>query len=108
MADKLAVIILSGNENRDRALLGLKFALHTTIGTRVVLFGAAEKLAAEDDEFKGLVKQLIDKNIIPVACVNIADEENIKERLLELKINLKPVGALISDYVKDGYAPITF
>jgi len=108
MSDKILVIITSGKENREKAIVGLNFALHTTIDTKLILFGASEQLATEDDEVKGFIKQLIEKKIMPTACVGIADRNNIKEKLIEMKIDLKPVGSVISDYVKEGYAPITF
>ncbi len=105
----MLVIIISGNENKEKAILGLMFSLHTTIETRVILFGPSEKLAAENDkDILNMINQLIDKGNIPVACTNYAENNKISDELLKIKLILKPVGPLISDYIKDGYVPITF
>ncbi len=109
MSDKILVIVMSGSENKEKAMMGLNLALHTTVETKVILFGPSEKLAAEGSpDISSLIKQLIDKGSIPIACSNYAEKNKIDSKLLEMKIEMKPVGKVISDYVLKGYAPITF
>ncbi len=109
MADKLLVVITSGKEDKQKAILGLMFSLHATVETKVILFGPSETLVAENDQdATPLIKQLMDKNIIPVACTNYADGNKLTDKLLAMNLKLKPVGPLISDYVREGYVTMTF
>ncbi|WMT50897.1 MAG: hypothetical protein RE471_07940 [Ferroplasma sp.] len=109
MAKKVLIIILSGERDKGKAIMALNLANHLGPDTRVIFFGESEKLAASgDSEISNLVTQLQERGIIPVACINYAEKSGIGTKLMELKYDLKPVSTVITDYLEQGYVPITF
>ena len=71
MAEKMLIIIISGEKDKTKAMMGLTLAAHLNADTKVIFFGESEKLAAsEDPEIGNLIKNLQDKNIIPIAFVH--------------------------------------
>ena len=109
MAKKVLIIILSGERDKGKAIMALNLANHMEPETKVIFFGESEKLAASgDSEISGLVRQLQDRGTIPVACVNYAEKSGIGTKLRDLKFDLKPVSTVITDYLEQGYVPITF
>ncbi len=109
MAEKMLIIIISGEKDKTKAMIGLNLANHLNAETRVIFFGESEKLAASGDvEIEGLIKNLESKGVIPIACSGYAEKNNIDARLREMKLEIKPISSVIVDYVKNGYTPITF
>lgn len=109
MGKKVLIVILSGEKDRSKAIMALNLANHMDPATRVIFFGESEKLAASGDaEISGLIRQLQERGTIPVACVNYAEKSGISEKLMELKFDLKPISTVISDYLEQGYVPLTF
>ena len=109
MAEKMLIIIISGEKDKTKAMMGLTLAGHLNADTKVIFFGESEKLAAsEDPEIGTLIKNLQDKNIIPIACSGYAEKNNIDAKLKEMKMEVRPISAVITDYVGKGYIPITF
>ncbi|AAT43853.1 hypothetical protein [Picrophilus oshimae] len=89
-------------------MLGMNFAMHTTIDTKLVLFGPSENLVTEDDDARNMASKLIENGIITTACINYVKDKPAESKLREMRIVLEPVGKIISDYIKDGYVPVTF
>ena len=109
METKMLVIVTSGEKDKTKAMIGLNLALHSNVETKVILFGESEKLAASGDkDIDSLLEGVRNKNILPIACQNIADSANIREKLMELKIVLKPISSVITDFLGKGYIPVTF
>lgn len=109
MAEKMLIIIISGEKDKTKAMIGLNLANHLNDETRVILFGESEKLAASGDaEITGLIKKLQEKGVIPIACSGYAENNKIDSILKEMKVEIKPISSVIADYVKKGYTPITF
>jgi hypothetical protein len=42
------------------------------------------------------------------ACKAISDREGIREKIDEMGVTVEYVGIIISDYIKDGYAPMVW
>jgi len=109
MAEKMLIIIISGEKDKTKAMIGLNLANHLGPETKVILFGDSEKLAASGDvEIEGLIKNLQSKGIIPIACSGYAEKNNIDARLIEMKLEIKPISSVITNYIENGYTPITF
>ena len=109
MDKKILIIILSGEKDKGKAIMGLNLAIHLNSDTRVIFFGESEKLAASGDpEITGLVKQLENKGSMPIACINYAEQNSIGSELKEMKFELKPISTVIKDYLAQDYVPITF
>ncbi|WP_337861150.1 hypothetical protein [Ferroplasma sp.] len=109
MSEKMLIIVISGEKDKTKAIMGLNLANHLNDETKVILFGESEKLVASDDkDIKELIKNLQEKGIIPIACSGYAEKNNIDGKLKELKLEIKPISTVISDYVNKGYIPLTF
>jgi hypothetical protein len=109
MAEKMLIIIISGEKDKTKAMIGLNLANHLSAETKVIFFGESEKLAASGDaEIEGLIKNLQSKGIIPVACSGYAEKNKIDARLMEMKLEIKPISTVITNYIEKGYTPITF
>ncbi|WP_171823588.1 DsrE family protein [Thermogymnomonas acidicola] len=78
---------------------------------KVIFFGPSEKAIASggDKEFEaGGVKNLRDAGINVLACSRVAENNGIKDLLLQKSIPMEPVGPVIANYIKQGYAVMTF
>ena len=112
MANKVFVILSSGD--REVALeVGLVYPLNAaTKGwmdeVKVIIFGPSEKIAANDTEVQAKLKELMKAGIEVMACKWCADRMNITGKLEEVGIKVVYVGSIISDLLKDGWAPLTF
>ncbi|GGM78328.1 hypothetical protein GCM10007108_15600 [Thermogymnomonas acidicola] len=114
MTDKVLVIISSGMEGKEKAISGMNFAANTKKGglfsdVKVIFFGPSEKaIASGDKEFEAGVKNLRDAGINVLACSRVAENNGIKDLLLQKSIPMEPVGPVIANYIKQGYAVMTF
>ena len=75
---------------------------------KVIIFGPAEKLTADDSEVQGKLKELQEAGIEIMACKWCSDAWNITGKLEELGIKVIYVGAVMSQLLKDGWASLTF
>jgi hypothetical protein len=112
MADKVFVIIAS--ENRAKILEpGLLYPFNAaTKGwmeeVRIIFFGPAEKVVADDPEIQERVRDALDAGISVLACKKCADQQGLTEALLALGIEVIYVGEPISRLLKDGWASLSF
>jgi len=74
----------------------------------VIFFGPSEKLAANDVEVQGKIKELLDNGVKVVACKWCSDRMNITPLLENLGVKVDYVGSIISQLIKDGWAQLTF
>jgi hypothetical protein len=110
MADKLLVIVSTGEKNK--ALAGLVYAANALkqrwlSDVKVGFFGPAEALLAQDADVQRAAAEL-PQDASPFACKFIADKAGVTDRLTSLGINVHYVGETISGYVKNGYIPMVF
>ncbi len=114
VTDKALVIISSGAEAREKALTGIMYAVNAVKykwldDVRIIFFGPSEKLIlSDDDEIRGNMEVIQKAGIIPIACAAIARDEGIEPKLLEMGIKVEYVGSIISSFIKEGYAVLTF
>ena len=114
MASKCLLIISSGLENKEKAIVGFRYAMNVKKNSllddiKVILFGPSEKaLASGDIDFVKFIRRLIELKVIPVACSGVAINENISSDLEKNGLLIDDVGPIISKYIKEGYAVITF
>ena len=112
MANKVFVILSSGD--REVALeVGLVYPLNAAIKkwmdeVKVIIFGPSEKLAACDTEVQEKLKELQGAGVEVMACKWCADRMNITAPLEKTGIKVVYVGSIISQLLKDGWAPLTF
>lgn len=74
----------------------------------VIFFGPSEKLAANDIEVQGKIKELLENGIEVIACKWCSDRMNITPLLENLGIRVEYVGSIITELIKGGWAQLTF
>ena len=110
MSSKVLVIIATGEE--EKALTGLMYASKTMSEgwldeVQVMFFGPSERLLVENEEIAREAKELCTVQK-PIACKFIADRDSISDQIEGLGLKVEYVGAIISDFIKQGYVPIVF
>ena len=114
MTGRCLVIISSGLENKEKAIVGFRFSLNVKRNSllddiRVILFGPSEKaLASGDMDFLKLTRDLMSLNVIPIACRGVAKAQDIMGNLEGEGLQIEDVGPVISNYIREGYEVITF
>lgn len=112
MADKVFVVLSSGD--REVALeVGLVYPFNAKKKgwmdeVKVIVFGPSQKVAANDVEVQGKIKELIGEGIEVLACKRCADEIGITEKLEAAGVKVVYVGSVISGLLKEGWASLTF
>jgi hypothetical protein len=112
MATKVFVLLSSGD--KEVALeVGLVYPLNAAKKkwmdeVKVIIFGPSEKLAAYDMEVQAKLKELQEVGIEVMACKWCADRMNVTDPLEKAGIKVVYVGSIISQLLKDGWAPLTF
>ena len=83
MAGKCPVIISSGLENKEKAIVGFRYSLNVKRNSllddiKVILFAPSEKaLESGDMDFPKLTRDLMSLNVIPIACRGVARAQDI-------------------------------
>ena len=112
MSDKVIVII--GTAEMAKAHAGAMYALNAVkhgwmSDVKLFLFGPAEQLVLDDEDFQDLVRQFMaQETAAPVACRFLADREDLSDALGELGLDVQYVGPLISEAIKAGYVPMVW
>ena len=76
---------------------------------QVVFFGPSEELIISDNpEIRAMLEKLMGQGVKPFACSAIAKGNGIEAGLMQIGMDVLPVGPLISSYIKKGYATLTF
>lgn len=112
MATRLFVILSSAD--REVALeAGLVYPLNAMKNkwmddVKLIVFGPSEKLAVYDADVQGKLKELQEVGVEVMACKWCADRMGIAGALEKAGITVVYVGPIISQLLKDGWAPLTF
>lgn len=111
MSDRILVIIATAEPGKAQA--GAMYALNAVkhgwmADVKLFLFGPAEQLLLEDQDFEELIRQLQDLDHTPVACRFLADRDGQSDALAALGVDVQYVGPLISEAVRDGYVPMVW
>ncbi|MCL4322019.1 MAG: DsrE family protein [Deltaproteobacteria bacterium] len=112
---KALIIILSGADNPIKVKLGLNVAWRTKNSgafedVKVIFFGPGEDFIAKTDD-KDIIEaynQVLANNIMPQACVAVAEGYGIAPILTDKKIELVHAGQAIAGFMAEGYQPLTF
>ncbi|WP_321312586.1 DsrE family protein [Halarcobacter sp.] len=102
------VKILWTTDNKETALhMVLLYAHNAKIKgwmeeVSVLVWGASQKLIAEDKEIQEKVKAMIDDGVKVTACLKCAENMQIAEGLEACNIDIYYTGELLSDWIKSG------
>ncbi|MDA8273598.1 MAG: DsrE family protein [Deltaproteobacteria bacterium] len=112
---KALIIILSGQDSPIKVKLGLNVAWRTKNSgafedVKLLFFGQGEDfiVKTDDKEILEAYGEVLKNNIIPQACVVVADGFGVSKALQEKKVELVRAGERIAELMADGYQPITF
>ena len=112
---KALIIILSGADSPIKVKLGLNVAWRTKNSgafedVKLLFFGPGEDFIAktDDKEIIEAYSEVLKNDIIPQACVAIADGFGISDVLQEKKVELVRAGQRIAELMAEGYQPMTF
>ena len=111
MSDKVLIIISTSNAGKAQtgamyALNSLKYGWMEDV--KVILFGPAQDLLLEDEKFRDLIQEYMEIEENVFACKFISDRDEKSDDLDKLGIQVKYVGEMISNYIKDGFAPMVW
>jgi len=112
MATKVFILLSSGD--KEVALeAGFVYSLNAAKKewmdeVKLILFGPSERIAAYDMEVQRGLKELQEAGVGVMACKWCADRMKITGILEEIGIKVVPVGPIISQLLKDGWASLTF
>ncbi len=73
----------------------------------VLVWGASQKLIAQDKDIQEKVKLMIKDGVKVVACLKCADNMEITEGLNSCNIDVFYTGEFLSDWIKSGETIIT-
>jgi len=106
------VVVIISTAEKEKALTGIMFAFNAQKNkwlddVKVIFFGPFEDLVCEDHEVAQLAAQLLDYET-PIACKRLSDNAGISATLEKMGYQVEYVGTIISDLIKQGYAPMVF
>jgi len=109
---KANVLVIISTAEKEKALTGIMYAVNAIKNQwvddlKVIFFGPFENLLGEDPEVTAAAAQLLEYQK-PTACRFLSDRDGISEKLEKLGMDVDYVGAIISSYIADGYAPMVF
>ena len=114
MAGKMLVLITSGLENRDKLLVGMRFAMNsarkkTLEDVKVVFFGPSEKaIAGDDNEVRELYGKLVEQGVTSIACNGYAAANDLSENIAKMGVKLENVSDTIPGFINNGYNVVSF
>jgi hypothetical protein len=111
-SSRLAVLWTTGDaEVADRACLMYTHAAHKQKWfdqVTLIVWGPSARLLAADQEMQAKVKAMMQDGVKVQACVACADSYGVSARLKELGIEVKGMGAPLTDMLKQGWKVLTY
>lgn len=114
---KIAVVVLSGQDNPSRASAGLHVAKRmydarqeNNIETvEVFLFTEGLKVLGEtDSELRRLIQELLDAGIVVGGCTNQLNNWNLADQARAAGVQAEFARDTFSCYARDGWTVLTF
>ncbi|BBD73966.1 hypothetical protein HS1genome_2355 [Sulfodiicoccus acidiphilus] len=108
---KVLFLVMSGDE---KAQLAIRMAYNSLKNKRfedlkVLFFGPSQMYITKlEGEPRQMLMELIQNHAVDSACVGVATNMGIKEKLESMGVRLEPAGERVSHYVNQGYEVITF
>ena len=112
---KALIIILSGQDSPIKVKLGLNVSWRTKNSgafedVKLMFFGPSEDFIAKTDDKEILESygEVLKNNIIPQACVFVAEGFGVSKALQKKDMELVHAGQRIAELMAEGYQPMTF
>jgi len=74
----------------------------------LVVWGPSAKLLSENKVLQESVKQMIADGVKVEACVACANMYGVADQLAAMGIEVKPMGPVLTDYLKENWKVLTF
>jgi hypothetical protein len=74
----------------------------------LLIWGPSQKLLSQDAELQAYVKKMKDAGVVLLACKQCADEYKLAPALTALGVDVKYMGAPLTDMIKSGWTVLTF
>lgn len=108
LGTKVLIIIATGD--KEKALTGLMYATNAlkhgwVDELKTIFFGPSQQLMVQDPDVSQAVQDLAQAGET-IACKFIADNVGISDSTSQLGVQIKYVGTIISDLIKEGYVPM--
>lgn len=112
MSDKLVVVWTSG----DKGVAENMVFMYTLNAKKkewfkdvtFIVWGPSSKLLAEDKDLQKSLKEMSDEGITIEACLRCAENYQVVSELEKLGVDVKLMGTILSDYLKEDRKVITF
>lgn len=110
--DKLVIVQTSGD--RD---LALKMVFMYTLNARLknwweditfVIWGPSAYLISHDDELQEYLQNIKDEGVKLEACITCANMYRVAKDLLGMGVDVKAMGPVLTEYIKEGRKILTF
>lgn len=75
---------------------------------QLVVWGPSARLLAADKDLQAKVNTMKQDGVTVQACVVCADSYGVSQRLRDLGLEVKPMGAPLSGMLKEGWKVLTF
>ncbi|MGC8487839.1 MAG: hypothetical protein ACP5QO_06410 [Clostridia bacterium] len=114
---KIAVVVLSGQDNPSRASAGLHVAkrmyeareANGIEAVEVFLFTEGLRVLGDrDSELRGLIQDLLDAGIVVGGCTNQLNSWNLAEQAQSAGVLAEFARDAFSRYARDGWTVLTF
>ncbi|MFZ5831462.1 MAG: DsrE family protein [Planctomycetota bacterium] len=74
----------------------------------LVIWGPSAKLLAENEELQAEIKAMRESGVVVEACVACANNYGVADELRAMDLDVKPMGAPLSDRLKGPWKVLTF
>lgn len=74
----------------------------------LIVWGPSSKLLSENKDLQERIKKMIADGVIVEACIACANMYSVADQLKSLGIDVKGMGPVLSDYLKEGWKVLTF
>lgn len=109
--DKLNILWTTG----DKATFLSMIAMYTSNALNngwwdeinILIWGGSTKLALKDNEVQKTISELIEAGISVEACMACADLHEASQVLMDLGVNVRYTGMLLTDYIKSDVKLLT-
>jgi hypothetical protein len=110
--DKLVIIWTSDDRN-----IALKMVFMYTLNSRLynwweditlIIWGPSAHLISHDHELQEYLKKIKEQGVKLEACITCADMYRVTQDLSDLDIEVKAMGPVLTQYIKEGRNILTF
>ncbi len=110
--DSLVVVLTSGDKE-----VAMKMVFMYTFNSRLkewwdditlIIWGPSAKILCNDHEMQNYIHNMLENGIKVEACITCANMYGVAKDLLDMGIDVKPMGPVLTQYVKENRHVLTF